>query len=873
MATFDRSKAQLRWTKASILGFVLFACLGVIFLLGLEVNNKIRDQASAGMDNINWNVSQLETEAVKFVNATLVAENTDTPTAEQLDEVRRWFNIYYSRINTFRNSALYEGVRSRDNAAQTLSEIHSELEALIPYIDGTDDYLAANLGQLESVGHEIQQKSRNVALNVLAYFSADADTRRLAIWATLVRVASLTVALVLTLIVLSVVLFQLYRVAQNRSLDARETSARLEAMVASTLDAVIVINELGNVVEFNGAAEQIFGYSRAEVMGEAMVDLIIPLKYRKPHMEGMRRHLRDGSRHVVGKGRIQMEALRKSGEIFPCEFSIARAESSEGVLFVSFLRDNSAQVEAETALLKARDDALAGERTKAEFIAVMSHEMRTPLNGMLGTLELLNDTDLTSRQRHFIRIMETSGRLLLHHVNDVLDIARLDSGQKPARAEAFVFDDLVQQVVETQRAMAHANQTQLSVDTKQLQNPTVLGDPNILRQILLNLVSNAIKFTRNGTVTIEAKPIGTSDMVEFQVRDSGIGIAETDIDRIFDDFVTVDSSFSREFGGTGLGLGIARRLVESLGGVIGVQSDPGQGSLFWFRIPLPVLSRDNTPEIKEPQVIEKLEDLPTSLDILVVEDNQINQLVVQEMLTKAGHKITIANDGQEGVELAALHRYDIILMDVSMPRMDGIEASRTIRAGDGHSKETMIVALTAHALPEDLARFKEAGMDDSLVKPLSRSSLSRVLAKHSPASHRPNGTAKAIPAPPVVSPETGVELASLDGQIIDGLIADLGHDRTATLIKTFIDETDAMVANFVAAPTSDDQALIGEIHKMAGSASMFGTIDLRDLLRELETMGKQGDVEEMRETLPAIADIWKDTRRDLTHVLERQGAE
>ena len=871
MATFETSKAQLKWTKASILACVLVSCLAVIFLLGLEVNNKIRDQASAGMDNINWNVSQLETEAVKFLNATLVAETTPSPTPDQLSEVRRWFNIYYSRIQTFRNAAVYEGVRSRDGADETLNQIHSKLDTLIPFIDGPDEDLAANLKQVEIVGNEIQLESREIALNVLSYFSADADSRRLAIWATLVRVASLTVALVLTLIVLSVVLFQLYRVAQSRSMDARETSARLEAMVASTLDAVIVINEAGNVVEFNGAAEQIFGYSRSEILGEAMVDLIIPLKYRKPHLEGMRRHLRDGSRHVVGKGRIQMEALRKSGEIFPCEFSIARAESSEGVLFVSFLRDNSAQVEAETALLKARDEALAGERTKAEFIAVMSHEMRTPLNGMLGTLELLNDTDLTSRQRHFIRIMETSGRLLLHHVNDVLDIARLDSGQKPARAEAFVFDDLVQQVIETQRAIAHANQTKLTVDTSPLQNPTVLGDPNILRQILLNLVNNAIKFTRDGTVSIKAKPVGKGDMIEFQVADSGIGIAETDLDRIFDDFVTVDSSFSREFGGTGLGLGIARRLLESVGGVIGVESTPGSGSLFWFRIPLPVLSKDMSPEIETPTVVETLDDLPTTLDILVVEDNQINQLVVHEMLTKAGHKVTIANDGKEGVELAAMHRYDIILMDVSMPRMDGIEASRTIRAGDGHSKDTTIVALTAHALPEDLARFKEAGMDDSLVKPLSRSSLSRVLAKQSPSKPQPAALPKADPAPEKTVGK--LELSSLDNKTIDGLITDLGQDRTYALMQTFMDETDAMVAELVSNPSADDGALIGEIHKMAGSASMFGTVDLRDLLRELETMGKEGNVEEMRETLPALSDIWNETRRDLSLVMDHQAAE
>jgi PAS domain S-box-containing protein len=872
MDPFDFSKVRMRWTKVSILALVLISCLSIIFVLGLEVNRKIQLQATAGQDNINWNVAQLETEATKFLNATLVAELNPTPTKQELAEVRRWFNVYYSRVQTFTASNIYEGVRSRDNAGQVLTDIRDQLDSVVQYIDGSDAELIAGLAELDAVGQAVAQASRAIALNVLSYFSEQADTERLAIWSTLIRVASLTVALVLTLVVLSVVLFQLYRVAQTRSMIARETTSRLEAMVSSTLDAVIVINEAGEVVEFNGAAEQIFGYSRHEVMGQPMVDLIIPLKYRKAHLEGMRRHLTKGTRHVVGKGRIQMEALRKSGEVFPCEFSISRAQSSDGTLFVSFLRDNSAQVEAETALLKARDDALAGERTKAEFIAVMSHEMRTPLNGMLGTLELLNDTDLTSRQRHFIRIMETSGRLLLHHVNDVLDIARLDSGQQSNKSEAFVLDELVQQVIETQRAMAHANSTQIEIDTSTLRNPTVLGDPQALRQVLLNLVSNAIKFTRDGVVRIEAEMIGSGDLIEFRVSDTGLGIAENDMDRIFDDFVTVDSSFSREFGGTGLGLGIARRLVESAGGNIGVESEPNQGSLFWFRLPLPILSSINV-EPPEPKIVKTIAELPSALDVLVVEDNQINQLVVQEMLTKDGHTVSIANDGEEGVEMASMHRYDIILMDVSMPRMDGIEACRTIRAGDGLSKDTMIVALTAHALPDDLARFQEAGMNDSLVKPLSRSALNRVLANKSQAMTGAAETKQPDVVEPIAPPPQPVSLDAIDRSVVDGLKQDLGAERTNVLIQSFLSETDTMVDGFAANPNPDDKELIAEIHKLAGSASMFGTVDLRDLLRELETLGKQGDVEEMRETLPAVTDIWADTRAGLVSLLSSETAD
>ena len=855
MQTLITEKKPLGWAKLGILGAVLIICFGAITVLALEVNRKIDEQAAANSDNIQWVLSQLEVEYLGLLSA--IDNHDDTG---DVSNIRLRFDVLYSRLATFKTGKAYDNLRNDIDFAARLGGISSTLDNLIPVIDSSDDNLAQSLPALRDELETLATPIRQMALIGIDFFANVSDSSRHIVWLTLMRVAALTMALVLALAILSVVLFQLYRVAQRNADEISATSARLEAMVSSTLDAVIVINEAGRIVEFNGSAESIFGYSRAEAIGAPLVDMIIPLKHRKAHLEGMKRHLRDGTYHVVGRGRVQMDALRKNGEMFPCEFSIARANTKTGVLFVAFLRDNSAQVAAERELLAARDEALAGEKAKADFMAVMSHEMRTPLNGMLGTIELLNDTELTEKQQNFLKIMETSGRLLLHHVNDVLDIARLDSNKVIAERNPFDLSQLVAEIIDSQHGISATNRTEVLCNLTDLGSPTVLGDEKRLRQVIMNLLSNAIKFTRDGTVSIEAEQIGDSDTVEFRISDTGIGIHDDDLNRIFDDFVTLDSSYAREFGGTGLGLGIAKRLVESMDGTIGAESEPGDGSLFWFRIPLPILSKSKSTALKSADAGKELK-ISNSMDILVVEDNQINQLVVEEMLTKDGHRVTLANDGREGVDKAAEQYFDLILMDISMPRMDGIAACVAIRNGDGPNRNSRIIALTANALPEDIERFKEAGMNDVLIKPISRSKLARTVSV-TPIEHN---TPVAIPTP---QPDKDVPVETVDSEMLANLIEDLGPQMASNLISTFVAETDTMVEHLVETPPEDDVQMIAEIHKLAGSSSMFGTVGFSSLLRSLETIGKTQSAEKMRDKAPEMRELWDATRAELTELVD-----
>jgi signal transduction histidine kinase len=302
----------------------------------------------------------------------------------------------------------------------------------------------------------------------------------------------------------------------------------------------------------------------------------------------MNRYLATGERRVIGKGRVQLEARRKDGSLFPVELSISSAESEHGELFVSFARDISRRVAAEQELIKARDEAVAGERAKADLIAVMSHEMRTPLNGMLGTLELARRRRARSQghriPRHHPRVGAAASAPCRQRARNLARGGRKD---RPAH-DVFSLSALVRELAESQRSVAEHRGNALSHRVETLGNDYALGDPTRIRQVLLNLIGNAIKFTRNGAIALEAERLGRQrgrrvPRHRHRHRDR----PEADQARVFDDFVTLDTSYSRAVGGTGLGLAIVKRLAGALGGEVGLESAPGEGSLFWVRLPLP----------------------------------------------------------------------------------------------------------------------------------------------------------------------------------------------------------------------------------------------------------------------------------------------
>jgi len=519
----------------------------------------------------------------------------------------------------------------------------------------------------------------------------------------------------------------------NRALDQKikeqettqkllaDNEAMLASVISSALDAIVMTDANGTVIRWNAAATEIFGYSIEEIRGRSVTSTLIPENHPGNSSLQTEQFFRD-PHHPLLNTRFEITCRRKDGTIFPAEFTITCIHNKNGYFFNAFVRDISLPKQREEELVQTKEKAEQAAKAKSQFLSIMSHEIRTPLNAIIGFTELLHQNAPRPDQMDDLKMLKFSGENLLNIINDILDFSKLDSGKVQISRVSFNLRELTQTLYQSFSYKAREKSILFDVEYDERIPFFVKGDSLRLSQILINLVSNAIKFTTQGSVTlklqlIEAMPDGPC--VRFSVIDTGIGIPEENQQKIFEQFTQSDNDISRLYGGTGLGLSISSKLAGLMNSRIEVQSKPGKGSIFSFQLQF-LHSDEKHPEISVQSKTPRTRNPLAGKRILMAEDNAFNANIARRYLTGWGAEMDVALDGQQALEFATRNQYDLILMDVQMPEMDGFACSRAIRKTNGIIP---IIAMTAAPISDVKEEISRSGMNDHVSKPFKPNDL------------------------------------------------------------------------------------------------------------------------------------------------------
>ncbi|MGF1725418.1 PAS domain S-box protein [Photobacterium nomapromontoriensis] len=779
---------------------------------------------------------------------------------------------------------------------------------------------------------------------------------------------------------MSVSLAQSYQELEQSSNEHRvlaERAIRNEAMsqaiLSASLDGIISIDQDGTIIEYNQGAEGILGWSQHEAVGQNMARLIVPEHFRAAHLKGMEHYQKTGEGPVLGK-RLELEALHKSGRVFPIEIAISPIDLGEHVFFTAFFRDLSVQKKAEEeqrlaaqafesiepifitdakgAILRVNtafilvtgyerhdvigknprilasgrhDEAFftslwnellttgqwSGEiynrrknsevylqrltitavcdesevtshyiahfidiseqkatekslkeasEAKSRFLATMSHEIRSPLNAVVTMSSLLQETTLNPEQKHFVDIVNQGGQTLMALINNILDFSKIESNHLDLMVAEFDLALTIESVVELISCQADVKNITLRFEASPQIARFYEGDALRIRQIVTNLISNAIKFTDHGGVMVRLYTASGGDVI-IEIEDTGIGIDIKYQKDILAEFVQIEDDDSRRFDGTGLGLAITQRLVDKMQGELSIASELDKGTCIKVRLPLPRKEHSHLTEktSRDNGLDDANQSENTSLalkQILLVEDNPTNQAVALALLSKEGIEVDIAENGEQGVKQAAGKQYDLILMDLAMPVMNGIDATKLIRSQSGINQSSPIMAMTANAFAEDIQRCLKSGMDDYISKPLNIKDFRDKLRYWLGQGDAPSKTIESSlnlkqeqqSSVATVHNEAADDYRTmLDQDVMKQLMADLNWDILLHIIKLYIEETERRMTVMVEAVHKQHWSLLeSEAHQLKSSSGSVGAILLQQKALAIEMASRaenQTDIE------------------------------
>ncbi len=721
-------------------------------------------------------------------------------------------------------------------------------------------------------------------------------------------------------------IFIVGKTIRGLSHNLERSEAQLQKTIDTALEAVVTTDAAGAITGWNVQAEIIFGWSEQEALGRPLDSLILPAGGRDGYRRELARYLELHETKAVSQ-RLELTAVRKAGGEFPVEWSMSPMWVNNECIFSSFIRDIterkkaedaqsnyrtqletevSMRTEALEALKQAKDLAESASRAKSDFLAHMSHEIRTPMNGILGMTELLQHTELSEKQHHFVDVVHRSGAALLKLINDVLDFSKVEAGKIELEHIRFDLAKTVSEVTDLFVEQAADKGVKLTCALAESVPSVLLGDPVRLQQILMNLVNNAVKFTNQGsiilTVTV-AEASASHALVRFEVQDTGIGIEPAAQAKIFEAFSQADGSTSRKYGGTGLGLSIVKQLVQLMEGTVGVGSENGQGATFWCTARLEKIS-GNTREGRkrstsrrgdvEPNGVSKIPETKVAgARVLLAEDNPVNREVAVCMLEQLGCQVVAVKHGRDAVAKTECAQFDMVLMDCQMPEMDGFSATKAIRDGEqrtgGH---VPIVALTAYAINGDRERCLAAGMDDYMTKPFTQGELGKMIQQW---VRRPGDEAaatadqsRAVPAEPVQSPSDLTEQrtrqaplrALSDVPLADQVLEQIRAlrrpgrpDPVAKILTSFLESSATYVsAIHQAVAHQDAEALFHAAHALKSSSAMIGAMGLSSVLGDFELLGRQGNVAGSHERMAELDAVYEAVRQAVLNELGKKTA-